>query len=82
VAGGESPSHKLFVTTIGKKSVKSSVKRNLYKRWIKSAFLIYKENFTGKTVVIMPRRGLPKLQSYAEIINALDPLLKNSGGEA
>jgi ribonuclease P protein component len=76
VLDGDTQAHKLFVATIGKKMVKSSVKRNLYKRWIINAFLKYKAGFTGKTAVIMARRGLPKLTSYAGVEEALSPLLK------
>ena len=56
-----------FVANIAKKSIKLSVDRNRYKRWIRAAYHNNKSTLANYSVLIMPRRGMPALKSFAEI---------------
>ena len=67
-----------FVANIAKKSVKLSVNRNRYKRWIRAAYHSHKNSLTDYTVLIMPRRGMPALKSFAEIDANLSVLFEGA----
>jgi ribonuclease P protein component len=67
-----------FVANIAKKSVKLSVDRNRYKRWIRAAYHNHKSSLTDYTVLIMPRRGMPALKSFAEIDSNLSGLFEGT----
>jgi len=67
-----------FVANIAKKSVKLSVDRNRYKRWIRAAYHNHKSTLTEYTVLIMPRRAMPSLKSFADIDGCLAALFEGA----
>jgi ribonuclease P protein component len=67
-----------FVANIAKKSISLSVDRNRYKRWIRAAYHKHKGLLKDCTVLIMPRRGMPALRSFAEIDSTLSGLFEGA----
>jgi ribonuclease P protein component len=67
-----------FVANIAKKSVNLSVDRNRYKRWIRAAYHKHKSTLQDVTVLIMPRRGMPGLKTFAEIDAVLAALFEGA----
>ena len=72
-----SPANKtrFFVTNVAKKLVHNSSDRNLIKRRLKTVFRKCADMFSGRDIVIMPRREASKLKSYAEMEEKLAPVL-------
>ncbi len=67
-----------FVTNISKKNVRDSVDRNRYKRWIRAVYHANKPAASGINLLVMPRHGMAKLHSYAEIESVLLPQMKQA----
>jgi ribonuclease P protein component len=72
------PKTGFFVANIAKKSVNLSVDRNRYKRWIRAAYHKHKNAMKDVTVLIMPRRGMPGLKTFAEIDANLSALFEGA----
>ncbi len=74
----ERKKNNLYTANVAKKSVKLSVNRNMYKRWMRACYHKHKAKLAGFDTLIMPRRSMPSLKTFADIEARLEPLFEGA----
>jgi ribonuclease P protein component len=74
----DSKKNNLYTANVAKKSVKLSVNRNMYKRWMRACYHKHKAKLAGFDTLIMPRRSMPQLQSFADMDGKLAVLFEGA----